>query len=123
MDAPEPTHRLITQKEPVILYESGQPKRSYRPESPLRPRSAPRNGTQRGLRTAQSGQAASGFTRNQSLQAGVDQGGLLADTGQLRSALEQILVNNQCRSHMHDYVSIRHTSQTALHRGDVKLLV
>jgi len=91
--------------------ESDRPRQKYPPESSRSSGSPSGNGAQPGLRGAKRRQTFRGLLGNQGLKAGADQSGLLLDARKLPGALEQLLINNECRPHMHEYEWPMHIRQ------------
>jgi len=96
---------------PDSQLESDRPRRKYQPESSRSSGSPSGNGAQPGLRAAKRGQTFRGLLGNQGLQAGANQSRLLLDARKLPGAFEQLLINNECRPHMHEYEWPMHIRQ------------
>jgi hypothetical protein len=63
------------------------------------------------LRTAERGKAFRTFPRNQGIEASVHDSCLLANSREFLRLLEKLVVNDQRRSHMHEYALLMHISQ------------
>src|SRR5687768_10209431 len=93
----------------AVVPEVVDPHRGVDEHSPARASGAPaprRFGL--GIRAAQRRQPPRAVLANQGVKAGMDYRGLLAEAGQRPGPLQQRIVENECSSHMHEYVSFMH---------------
>src|SRR5437867_4141396 len=70
---------------------------------PSVPAAFTRCGRGAGVGTTHGGQSLSGLPADQGFQAHPDEGGFLGDSGQAGCFGDELVVNIQCRSHMHQY--------------------
>src|ERR1700690_3338496 len=71
----------------------------------------PRNVRDFGLGPAKRGEPSGGLTRDERLQTGPHQRGLLLNAGDRSRALQKAIVDDQRRPHMHQYASLMHMRQ------------
>ncbi len=61
------------------------------------------NELRRSIRAAERGQTSGALPRDERVEPGVHDGGLLANSAQVLCALEQSVVDDQCSPHVHQY--------------------